>query len=153
MKILFLADNESAIPTVAQWYFNEWGYLDECSSLEKVTAYVQQYLNKDKIPLMMMAVTGDQIMGVVQLKYREMAIYPDKEHWLGGVYVGVEYRGNKVAEQIIIQLIKVAQSLGVQTLYLQTEDLSGGLYHRLGWTPVEQVNNKGVDVLVMEKHL
>jgi hypothetical protein len=50
--------------------------------LDKVTAYVRDYLNKDKILLIIMAIEGDEILGVAQLKYHEMSIYPDKEHWL-----------------------------------------------------------------------
>ncbi|MDB2356031.1 hypothetical protein N9V89_02245 [Pseudoalteromonas sp.] len=38
-------------------------------------------------------------------------------------------------------------------IHLQTEKLDGGLYKQLGWQPIEQVNNRGVEVLVMSKHI
>jgi len=92
-------------------------------------------------------------MGVAELKFHEMDIYPEKEHWLGGVYVPVEHRGKGIASRLIRQAVRIARTLGVPTLYLQTEKLEGGLYASLGWVPVAQANNRGLDVLVMEKTL
>lgn len=153
MKFEFLANHQQAIPIIAAWYFNEWGHLKENNSLEKTTKELQSYLNTDKIPLMLVALEGDEPLGVLQLKYREMSIYPDKEHWLGGVYVSKKHRGRNIAEQMIYRLITIAKSLNVERLYLQTEKLEGGLYSQLGWQAIVQVNYRGLDVLVMEKSL
>ena len=81
---------------------------------------------------MVLALEKDAVLGVAQLKYREMDIYPEKEHWLGGVYASEKFRRKKIAENIIVRLIDIAKALGVKTLYLQTENLNGGLYRRLG---------------------
>jgi len=151
MELDFLANNKNAVSTIAKWYFEEWSYLMKENSIDEVEQNLQAYLNTDQIPLMILAKRGAEVLGVAQLKFREMDIYPEKEHWLGGVYVSKEYRGNRIAEKIILEVISIAQKLGVHTLYLQTEDLSGGLYRRLGWKPIEQVNYRGNDVLVMEK--
>ena len=129
------------------------GTLRKRKTLDKVTEKLHGYLNTDKIPLIVLAVEGGEILGAAQLKYREMDIYPEKEHWLGGVYVSKKYRGNKVAENVIGKVVSVAKELNVYKLYLQTEDLSGGLYSRLGWRPLEQVNYRGLDVLVMENQI
>ncbi|MFQ6006412.1 MAG: hypothetical protein ACE5OQ_13020, partial [Woeseia sp.] len=51
------------------------------------------------------------------------------------------------------QIATMAPTYGVQTLHLQTEAPDGGLYARLGWTPYAQVNNRGLNVLVMERLL
>lgn len=153
MELELLADNEKALPIVANWYFEEWGYLKKGNTLIKVTETLREYLNTDKIPLIVLAVEGGEVLGAAQLKYREMDIYPEKEHWLGGVYVSKNYRGNKVAEKIIYKLISIAEQLGVQILHLQTERLCGGLYSDLGWKPIEKVNSRGLNVLVMKKEL
>lgn len=153
MDLEFLANKENAIPVLARWYFEEWGHLEKGNTLDKVTEKLHGYLNTDKIPLIVLAVEGGEILGAAQLKYREMDIYPEKEHWLGGVYVSKNHRGNKLAEQIIRKVVSIAGKLDVHKLYLQTENLSGGLYTRLGWLPIEQVNYRGLDVLVMEKEI
>ena len=80
-------------------------------------------------------------------------MFPDKEHWLGGVYVAASHRGQGYGSQIVEQIIKMAPRYGVETLHLQTEALDGGLYARLGWKPYAQVTSRGLDVLVMEQQL
>ena len=110
MKIKFLKNNQTSIPTIAQWYFDEWGYLKKDSTVLSFIQDLELYLNTNKIPLMLVAIEGDVAVGVVQLKYREMSIYPNKEHWLGGVYVAKNHRGKKIAEQMIYKLLEIAQS-------------------------------------------
>ncbi len=153
MKLDYLANHTGAIATIAKWYVDEWGHLPGVSSMAQAEDNLRAYLNTDKIPLMIIAKEGDEILGAAQLKYREMDIYPEKEHWLGGVYVAKEHRGKGIAEKIILEIIRQAQRLGVHTLHLQTENLTGGLYRRMGWRPVEQVHFDGRDVLVMEKSI
>lgn len=153
MNFAYLADRPDAIPIIAKWYFNEWGYLRDVSSIEKTIQILQQYLNRDKIPLILLAIENDEIAGAVQLKYYEMDLYPEKEHWLGGVYVSDKYRRKKIAGKLVNKAIEVARNNNVETLYLQTEKLDGGLYQRLGWKPIDKVKYNGKEVLVMKKKL
>lgn len=105
------------------------------------------------MPLMLVAIDAGEIVGTAQLKFREMKIYPEKEHWLGGVYVAESARKQGIAKILVESIEAEARRFAVKTLYLQTEYLDGGLYATLGWQAVEQVNYRGVDVLVMHKHL
>ncbi len=82
-----------------------------------------------------------------------MDIYPEREHWLGGVYVTSEHRGKSIAQALVSAIIDKAKTLGVNSINLQTEDFTGGLYTRLGWQPVEQVTYHGIKVQVMERSL
>jgi len=152
MKFTFLADREHAIPMIANWYFAEWGHITKLS-VEATATKIRNGLNRDKIPLFVLAEEDDEIVGVAELKYREMIIYPDKEHWIGGVFVPPPHRGKGIASRVANRVVEIANSLGVKTLYLQTARLDGGLYAQLGWKPIEQLNYRGVDVLVMERKL
>ena len=152
MDFVFLADRQDAIPIIAGWYFEQWGHITK-ASVETTSAKMREALNRDKIPLFVLAVEDDEIVGVAELKYREMTIYPDKEHWIGGVFVPPAHRGKGIASRVANRIAEIARSLGVKTLHVQTERLDGGLYSRLGWAPFEQVNYRGLDVLVMERHL
>ena len=107
-----------------------------------------------RFTFILVATNDNDLVGAAQLKYREMAeMFPDKEHWLGGVYVAASHRGQGYGSQIVEQIVKMAPRYGVETLHLQTEALDGGLYARLGWTPCARVINRGLDVLVMEQQL
>jgi len=151
MNIDYLANQPEYLPTLARWYYDEWAYLNENTSLESLIAVLEGYLNTDELPLLVLAYEQKTLLGAAQLKFREMSIYPDKEHWLGGVYVAPDYRNNGIAEKVIKQVYRSAQQFGVRTLHLQTADLTGGLYKRMGWKPIETVNNGHFDVLVMER--
>ena len=153
MKFALLADKKEAIPQIAKWYFDEWGSYVEESSVSSFAEKLDQYCNRNDIPLIILAIINDEVVGAAQLKYREMTIYPDKAHWLGGVYVAPDFRGQKIASELVKQIESTAKKLGVHTLYLQTENLTGGLYARLDWQPIEQVNYRKVDVIVMSKAL
>lgn len=153
MELILLADRPEAIPTIAHWYFEQWGHLDVDESVENICDRMQKFLQRDSIPLSVLAIEADEILGVAELKYREMDIYPEKEHWIGGVFVAVEHRGKGIASCIIKKIIKIAASLKVQTLYLQTVRLDGGVYTGLGWQRCEQVNYQGQEVLVMARQL
>ncbi|MCP3668873.1 MAG: GNAT family N-acetyltransferase [Gammaproteobacteria bacterium] len=149
MDLVLLAEREDAIPKVANWYFDEWGYLGKDSDPEGVAKKIRKFLNRDKIPLMVIAIEKGEVIGAAQLKYREMDIYPEKEHWLGGVYVAAAHRNKGIGAQLVGEIVEIARRLDVSTLHLQTERLDGGLYGSLGWAPIEKVNYHGVDVLVM----
>lgn len=153
MKLHLLANVPQAIPQIAKWYSDEWGYIGEGRSTMELEQKLTDYLNCDKLPLIIIAKKKDALIGAAQLRFHEMDIYPDREHWLGGVYVETSSRGQGVAERLITAIIDKAKILGINSINLQTEDMSGGLYKKLGWQIVEQVTYHGIKVLVMEKSI
>ena len=154
MRFDFLANRQDAIPIIGHWYNQEWGQRIHGETEDESVRRITEYLNIDRIPFIVVATNQTEILGAAQLKYREMAdLFPEKEHWLGGVLVAPERRGNRIGTQLVQEIVSRAPAYGVTTLHLQTERLDGGLYRQLGWRPVEQVVNHGLDVLVMERQL
>ena len=152
LEFSYLADRPDAIQTIGQWYFERWGYLLDGETPASSVDRLQSFLNRDKIPFVLVATCQGTVVGAAQLKYREMAdLFPSYEHWLGGVYVAREHRGQGFGSQIAEQIATVAPGCGVETLYLQTEAMDGGLYAPLGWQPVTQVAHHGLQVLVMAR--
>jgi len=148
-----LIDRPDALSLIAKWYWQEWGRLNPAATTESIAAKLSASMNRDAIPLVMLAIRGDEVIGSAELKYREMTIYPDKEHWLGGVFVVPEHRGKGVAARLIEAVVDTARSLNVTMLHLQTERLNSGLYQKLGWQRTEQVCYRGLDVIVMQRTL
>lgn len=148
-----LADRPEALETIAGWYFNEWGYLRPGAGPERIAAKLEGSMHRDRLPLVVLAVDGRELFAAAELKYHEMDVYPEREHWLGGVYVAPGYRGLGIAARLIEHAVTRAIALGVEVLHLQTERRDGGLYTRLGWQPVEHVNYRGIDVLLMERRI
>lgn len=149
MEFVYLADHPEALPTVAKWYYHQWGKQHDITSLHMSMEMLKDYLNRDNIPLLILAKDEDEILGAVQLKYYEMDIYPQKEHWVGGVFVDEKHRGKKIARQLVSRAVEVARAYNIDTLFLQTEKLNGGLYTKLGWKVIEKTTYRNKQVSVM----
>lgn len=153
MQYQLLSDRPDAIPVVARWLYEEWGRTIEGNTVEKACERLSQRVSKDHLPLHVLAVENGVVVGFAALKIREMDVYPDREHWLGSVYVPQEQRGQGIATFLIQTVVSMAPRYGVSMLSLQTEREDGGLYGKLGWVPVERIRYHGVDVTVMERYL
>ena len=149
MKLSLLVDHPEAIDVVAQWYFDEWARETPGETLERVKKQVSASVSRDSAPMLVLATKQGHVIGAAELKIREMKIYPDKEFWLGGVYVEETARGKGVASALVNEVLSRARSAGIQHLYLQTEKLDGGLYAKHGFQPLEEVHYNGRQVLVM----
>lgn len=153
MKIELLVDHPNTTEQIAQWYFHERGRYIEGNTLDRMRERLQEKMNRDRVPLVVVALEGDRLAGSAELKFREMDIFSNYEHWLGSVFVAPQSRGNGVASALAQEVARRAQQLGVRKLYLQTEQLDGGLYARLGWYPLQQVNHRGLERLIMCRDL
>ena len=149
-----LVDHVDAIPALARLYFKEWGHLAANDSIDRTRDRLQEYANRDKLPLIVLAVREGQVIGAAQLKDHELfETFPDKKYWLGGVLIAPRHRGRGYGAQLVRHITGIAPRFGIRTLHLQTERLDGGLYARLGWEPYRRAKNGYLDVLVMERHL
>ncbi len=149
MNIEMLADRPEFIPQIAEWYFQMWGFREENNSIELTAGRIAGKLNRKQLPVPLVALEGERILGVAQLKLREMDIFPERAFWLGGVYVAENARGRGVAGYLTASAIELARDLRIEQLWLQTIALNGGLYAKNGFAPVEKLHYKGEDVLVM----
>ncbi len=152
MEFSDLSDLPGAIPQIARWYFEEWGYLLEGDTYERAIERLDAYIQGDQMPVMVLAIEHGEVLGVAQLKLHELEdAYPELVNWLGGVYVAKEHRGKGVAARLVEKVLEIAPHFGVEKLYLQTEVPGGGLYARLGWKPLEQYQREHLLVLIMER--
>lgn len=77
----FLAGRADAIPIISAWYSDEWGHLLQGDSTGCPRYRIEDYMNRDKIPFILLATKDNKLVGAAQLKYREMAeMFPDKEY-------------------------------------------------------------------------
>lgn len=148
-----LADKPSAAAIVAKWYFDEWCKDTGRYSLEDVQNQVANAINLESAPLLVLCHVENELVGAAELKIREMDAFPQYEFWLGGVYVVEGYRGQGIASGLVKEVLKYAKNTNIDKLYLQTEDLTGGLYTKFGFKHLHQVDSKGVWVTVMGAEL
>ncbi len=150
----FLADRPEAVPQIACWWFDAWGHLRPGTSVDGFTATLNEQLFRDQLPIRIVAIGDGIVVGVAELKLHEMAdLYPDKEFWMGGIFVAPGFRRRGIGSALSLKIAEIAKSKCIQAIHLQTQNLNGGLYAKLGWERIEQVNYKGYEALVMVKQL
>jgi len=99
MYIDLLTDNEKIIPTIARWYFEQWGNTEYIFSLEKEIEKLSKYLNHSKVPLILTVIKNNEFLGVAQIKEYEMEIYPEFKYWLG-VFLSQKNIERKVLQKL-----------------------------------------------------
>ncbi|MGR5117904.1 GNAT family N-acetyltransferase [Vibrio astriarenae] len=150
MEISLLADHPFDAPKIAKWYFDEWARIapnmTEQMVLEKV---MEKAVNRNKVPLSLVAHRGEELVGVLELKFRENKHYPEYEHWIGGVFTNAEYRGEGIASRLLNRAKVIAAELNIEKLYLQCESFNVGLYEKHGFTVLHKVKHHNIETTIM----
>jgi predicted N-acetyltransferase YhbS len=138
ISIEYLADQPEWVPLLSTWFFNEWGRNNPALTVEGIEERVRERLNRDKLPLCLVAFVENQPVATAALKIQEIETHPHYEHWLGNVYVLPEFRAQGIGSTVIERAKQEAKRIGIRDLYLYTRDRAP-LYARLGWETIEQV--------------
>ncbi|MBU4036444.1 MAG: GNAT family N-acetyltransferase [Proteobacteria bacterium] len=152
MKIQPLYEIPEAVIPIAEYNFNEWGHKRPDDSVEKTIARIQERLNNRKPPLTLVAYENENYIGSATLNIREMIIYPEKEYWLGSLFVVSGYRRRGFGSLLVSEIENLAKSFSIHELNLYTPNQES-LYKKLGWTTDEYVEYEKETVAVMSKKL
>lgn len=150
MEISLLADHPHEVSKIAKWYFDEWGDSTPGITQEIVLEKVREKsINRNKIPMTIVAYIDGELVGALELKIRENKHYPEYENWIGGVFITPSHRGHGIANQLLDKAKKLAIELGVQRLYLQCESFNIPLYLKNGFTVLHQAQHHGIEITIM----
>jgi GNAT superfamily N-acetyltransferase len=152
MVISFLADHPEHIPTVAAWILGEWSHFLPGRTVTDVETGLQAHLNRDKLPLTLLALDGDVLLGTASVQLQDMNTRPDLSPWLAAVYVPPEQRQQGVGSQLVEAAEEAARQAGVERLYLFTPDKQR-FYTRLGWSVLDTTEYLTLQVVIMSKFL
>jgi N-acetylglutamate synthase-like GNAT family acetyltransferase len=148
MTIEYLADHPEALATLVQWQHEEWGHLRGGETLEQRRARLARSMNRDRIPLTVVALEAGEVLGSASLIEHDMETRMDLTPWLASVFVGKQYRRRGVGAELIRRIMAEAGKLKVSLLYLYTVH-SERLYASLGWTVAERTNYREQPVVIM----
>ena len=152
LEFACLADRPELVPTVAQWWFDEWPRDGAC--LDDLVQRVTASLHKDTIPVQMIALDAGSVVGSAVLKQHELEDqYPDLEPWIGSVFVTQAARGRGIASALCARVVDLALEFRLPAVHLQTQNPTGGLYTRLGWQTIDRTTSEGRETLIMKKNL
>jgi GNAT superfamily N-acetyltransferase len=132
MHIEPLANCPEAIPTLAQWFSDEWPY--ENRSRDAIETQLRENLNRDRHPITWVARDGEETIGTVSLDLADLPLpdYAQLSPWLASLYVIPPARGRGVGPALVNHLLDFARRRSLATLYLWTPG-STRLYEKCGW--------------------
>ena len=152
MVIDYLANHQEAIPTLAEWYYEEWRSFSSARSLEEQAGMISLRCNVDSLPLALVALRGDEVLGTVSLKHHELSVRMSLSPWLSSLYVAPEYRRCGIGTELVAEAVARAQGMGLKRLYLFT-NRAQSFYERLGWSRVESLNYRLEPIVIMRRNL
>ena len=150
IDIAYLTDHKEVVPTLARWFYEEWGYLHPARTLADVERLVEERANRNEIPLTLIAFAGQELIGTVCLKIHDMDTRLDLKPWLANLYVAASRRGQGIGIKLVSAIEKKARELGVEKLYLFTPE-SESFYSPLGWQFKERTEFHDSPVTIMQK--
>jgi len=151
MKIDYLADHPKFLRTLAEWQHGEWGYLRPGDSVEARMARLETSLERDRIPLTVVAHDNGELLGSASLIPHDMETRMELTPWLAGVFVGPEHRRRGIGAQLVRRIMAKAGELRVSPLYLYTVH-SETFYANLGWALQEHTIYREQPVAIMTYH-
>ena len=146
----YLAHYPHLADELARWSWNEWRsiYEERGQTFEHALKNYRERRNTDCLPLAIVALLNDELIGTVSLKFNDLDTRPNLDPWLGGVFVIPSWRGRGVASLLMQRAVEAAARLKLTKLYLWTSSAEG-LYQKLGWQVVERSEYCGKKIVIM----
>lgn len=148
MRIEYLSDHPEALAKLAEWQHAEWGYLRKGDTLEKRMERLRGFSNGDRIPLTVVALEENEVLGSASLIEHDMETRMELTPWLAGVFVGEAYRRRGIGAELVRRIMSEAGRLKVPLLYLYTVH-SERFYAALGWNLHERTAYREQPVVIM----
>jgi N-acetylglutamate synthase-like GNAT family acetyltransferase len=133
VRISYLIDYPQYIPQLTQWLFEEWDVMLGEKTPEARIRKLNAHMNRDRLPIAWVAHANGELLGTAALRTHDIEERQDLSPWLGGVFVGAQFRRRGIGAVLCATVENAARSRGVETLYLFTLDKQEW-YSRQGWT-------------------
>jgi GNAT superfamily N-acetyltransferase len=146
-----LADCPQHITIISQWMWDEWDQ-SRGWTLEDSIKESQSWCQRGAIPWAVVAVDGNQPLGVMCLHPRDLEERPDLFPWMACQYVVPEARGRGVALALSEALEERAKSLDFKSLYMWTEH-NPAVYRRYGYRSLFSTQWHQRAIVVLGKNL
>jgi predicted N-acetyltransferase YhbS len=152
MKIDYLANHPGFIPTLSKWFLREWRDFYGDKTWEDVAETFYERLNRDSIPLSLVAFEEQHPFGTISLLEESISTHKHLTPWLGGLYVCEEKRHQGIGRQLIEADVGEARKLRVERVFIGIRKAEN-YYKKLGWQVVEGANYQGEDITIMRLDL
>jgi len=149
--IVALRDRLDLVPVVAKWAHEEfWSFAGK--SLEETQRLFTPLPLSSWLPCTFVLLDGTTPVGTASAVEHVLECRPELTPWLAALVVDRAMRGRGHSRRLVRFIEAYARQNGVDTLWLFTWSAQG-LYAKLGWRPIERLDQNGREVVVMKRTL
>ena len=152
IEIVYLDEMPEAIEVLAPAFYEEWRAYDESVTLAHVTARFTACLQRDALPLALVARDGPVVLGTVGLRWDSISTRPWLGPWLAALWVHPARRRQGFGTQLIRAAEHAAARLGIPELYAGTSS-AVRLFERTGWSAIEQLEYGGEPLTLFHRRI
>lgn len=138
LTIGFLADFPDTIPTLAQWFRDQWPDYYAAWSQAKLEQDFLEDTGRDRLPIRLVAFVANELAGTIILREHANAEISESQPELGGLYVVESHRGQGIGTALVRTGMKLALDQGYEAVYATTV-VAAGILERLGWEFIKTV--------------
>jgi GNAT superfamily N-acetyltransferase len=152
MQIHNLYDNMSYVDQIVDWIYDE--FINGIRAGVAREAVFEMFINSNKnsLPVTLLAFEDNICIGSISLVENDLKLR-SYTPWLASLYVEKQFRNHGVGTALINEIIKVAQALDYNDIYLRTEH-SVDYYRKLNWTFLESVIDEyGLETSLFKKNI
>ncbi len=124
-----LKNHPEAIPTLAEWIYEDWHPYDKSLTKERLIEGYKQRFNDNQIPFTILAIKNSKPIGVISLKLhqqdKELADLENGCPWVGSLHVISEERGQGIGESLAKAVTTIAKKLGHKELRFYLSESKG----------------------------
>src|SRR5207247_6866386 len=118
VQISYLIEHPEHIPQLAQWLFEQWDAILGEGTPEARIEKLKAHMNRDKLPIAWVAHANGQLLGTAALRVHDLEGREDLTPWLGGVFVGADFRRQGIGAALCATVEDAPRSRGMQPPYL-----------------------------------
>ena len=140
ITIYLLKDKPEFIDKISEVNFNTWIDFYQDNKYEDITCVqeykedlIENYMDSNKIPIMIVAVDDDKYVGNVSLIDDDFPEIARDRVWITELYVLPEYRNKGIAKILIKKALDTAKNCDLQEVYLSCLENLVCYYEKLGF--------------------
>jgi len=153
--IAFLVDHPDAIPTLTQWFRDQWPEYYAARSRDDIAQDFYAEANRDGLPVRLLAFMDGTLAGTVTLRDQALRGFPEYHPGIGGLLVTERHRGQGIATALVRAGMELAREQDYGTVYIATVTARGIVEH-LGWELVGAISHGDEQTVLyrydLEKH-
>lgn len=150
-----LKNCQQTIPTLAEWFYEEWLPYDPSLTKEKLIEGLGKRLNDDQLPFVIVALKDGLPIGMISLKDTGAPEFPtDGSPWIGSFYVLPSERNKGLGYELGKVVLTLAKRLGYEQVNFFTSHFQQvEKYLKKGATIVETRPFRGHTITIMKMPL